>query len=514
MRPLESKSLLITVVVAGLTGCAPPSFELAPAAPDRPWRPQTSTSGDIVPGPPHTAIAAAREGYTLPRTTALSSVPPAVALDASHPYTLPELIDLAESSNPSTRIAWNDARNAALAADISEAAYLPQLTATAMGGFQTAHDTTSTRLGSLAADPNAHGAIGILGLQWLLFDFGGRRAGVDAAKELSVAANIVFTAAHQQVIHDVSVAYYAYQATRSRARTARQALDNADGILAAARARLAQGIGTVIEVAQATQNRAQANLAIVQTEGTESGSYLGLISALGISPLSKPTIAELPVRVLSPTLERSVDEIVADAIARRPDVQGAYALAKASQAKIRAAEATFKPKVFMSASVANSTGNTSITATPSIGNQSGTVNLNGNRYGGSLFFGVSIPLYDGGLRSTLLKQAHNDADSASARLDRTKEDAVRQIVVSQNLLRTGLASHDAAKGLVDASQTSYDAAFAAYKSGVGSVTDVLLAQNQLFVAQNAYADSYSVALSAAATLALATGAMEEKKTPW
>jgi outer membrane protein TolC len=513
MRPLESTSLLIAFAVAGLTGCAAPSLELAPAAPDRPWRPQTNASGEIVPGPPRTDLAVARDGYTLPNANALSSVPPAVTLDANRPYTLPELIDLAESSNPLTRIAWNEARNAALAADISETAYLPQLTATAMGGFQTGHGTTSARLGSAASDSNAHGTIAVLGLQWLLFDFGGRRARVDAAKEVSVAANIAFTAAHQQVIHDVSVAYYAYQATRSRARMARQALDNADGILAAARSRLTQGIGTVIEVAQAKQNRAQANLAVVQTEGAESNGYLGLISALGISPLSKPMIAELPVRVLSRTLDRSVDEIVTDAIARRPDVQGAYALAKASQAKIRAAEATFKPKVFMSASVANSTGNTSITATPSIGDQSGTVNLNGNRYGSSLFFGVTIPLYDGGMRSALLMQAHNDADSASARLTRTKEDAVRQIVVSQNSLRTSLASHDAAKGLVDAAQTTYDAAFAAYKSGVGSVTDVLLAQNQLFIAQNAYADSYSIALSAAATLALATGVIGENKIP-
>ncbi|HEX8788492.1 MAG TPA: TolC family protein, partial [Telluria sp.] len=274
---------------------------------------------------------------------------------------------------------------------------------------------------------------------------------------------------------------------------------------------LKQGIGTVIELAQATQNRAQANLAIVQADGAASDTYLGLVSALGISPLAKPTIAELPVRELSQALDRSVEEIVADAIARRPDVQGAYALEQASQAKVRAAEAAFMPKVFLSASVANSTGHTSVTAIPSIGDQSATLNLNGSRYGGSVFFGVTVPLYDGGLRSSVLMQAHNDADSASTRLNRTKEEAVRQIVIAQNALHTSLASHDAAGGLVAAAQTTYDAAFAAYRSGVGSITDVLLAQNQLLVAQNAFADSYSIALSAAATLALATGTIGDSK---
>lgn len=510
MRILEPAAFVLALTAMGLAGCAPPSLALAPSAPDRAWQPATNASGNIVPAPPR-ADGAARAGYALPASPALSSLTPAPAFDTGHPYTLPELIDLAESSNPLTRVAWNDARNAALAVDVSKSAYLPQLTATVMGGYQAAHGTTSTQLGSVTTAPNAHGTVSALGLQWLLFDFGGRRAQVDAAASTSVAANVAFTAAHQQVIHDVSLAYYGYQATRAHVRTARQALDNADGILAAARMRLKQGIGTVIELAQATQNRAQANLAIVQADGAASDTYLGLVSALGISPLAKPTIAELPVRELSQALDRSVEEIVADAIARRPDVQGAYALEQASQAKVRAAEAAFMPKVFLSASVANSTGHTSVTAIPSIGDQSATLNLNGSRYGGSVFFGVTIPLYDGGLRSSVLMQAHNDADSASTRLNRTKEEAVRQIVIAQNALHTSLASHDAAGGLVAAAQTTYDAAFAAYRSGVGSITDVLLAQNQLLVAQNAYADSYSIALSAAATLALATGTIGDSK---
>ncbi|AYQ91557.1 hypothetical protein EDD84_30185 [Burkholderia gladioli] len=32
----------------------------------------------------------------------------------------------------------------------------------------------------------------------------------------------------------------------------------------------------------------------MQAQGSESDRYLGLVSALGISPLSKPLIAELP----------------------------------------------------------------------------------------------------------------------------------------------------------------------------------------------------------------------------
>ncbi|NIE63480.1 TolC family protein [Burkholderia sp. Ax-1719] len=500
-------ALALAFAASALAGCATSSLDLAPPAADRPWQPQTDTAGNIVPGPPlHLADHATKhDAYTLPRSAALSSIEPAAPLDVNHAYTLPELIDMAESTNPFTRIAWNDARNAALAAGIARTAYLPQLTATAMGGYTAASGSTTTLLGTTSTSTDIHGTVSVLALQWLLFDFGGRRARVDAANQLSLAANIAFTAVHQQVIHDVSVAYYTYEAASARARTTQQALDNADGILAAARARLKQGVGTVVELAQANQNRAQANLAKVQADGLASDSYLNLVAALGISPLSKPTIAALPPRTLSPTMQRPVDEIVSDAIARRPDVQSAYALEQANQAKIRAAEAAFMPKVFLSASAAYGTGTTAITAIPPIGDQAATVNLNGSRRSGSIFLGVTIPLYDGGLRSAVLMQARNDADSATAKSTHTRDEAVRQIVSAQNALTTSLASNSAAKALLDATQTTYDAAFAAYRHGVGSITDALLAQNQLLAAQNAYADSYSAALSAAASLALATG---------
>ncbi|MGN5478360.1 hypothetical protein ACTMU2_19215 [Cupriavidus basilensis] len=47
------------------------------------------------------------------------------------------------------------------------------------------------------------------------------------------------------------------------------------------------------------------------------------------------------------------------------------------------------------------------------GQQPPTVNLNGYRYGASVFLGVTVPICDGGLRSAVLAQARSDADSAS-----------------------------------------------------------------------------------------------------
>jgi len=282
-------------------------------------------------------------------------------------------------------------------------------------------------------------------------------------------------------------------------------MDNADAVLDAAKSRYQRGIGTVVEVAQATQNRAQTKLAMVQAQGAQTDSYLGVVTAIGISPLSKPRIAETPQRPFPPALRTSIEEIVESAIARRPDVLAAYALERSSQARVKAAEAEFLPKFFMSAFTSYASSGSSITAIPSVGQQAPTVNLNGNRYGASVFLGVTVPIYDGGLRSGVLAQARNDADSASAKLTRSRDESVRQIVVSQSALESSLAAYEAAQSLVAAAQVTYNAAYNAYRKGVGSVIEANLAQNQLLLAQNTSADAYSGALSAGAALALATG---------
>ena len=99
-------------------------------------------------------------------------------LDTNKIYDLAELIDLAERSHPQTRAAWERARQAAQNVGLSESSYYPYLAASASSGFQ--HE--------LAVIDSVFPANGIeedaaLDVKWLLFDFGGRRATVAAARK-------------------------------------------------------------------------------------------------------------------------------------------------------------------------------------------------------------------------------------------------------------------------------------------------------------------------------------------
>jgi outer membrane protein len=498
-------SIVVAICSLALAGCAAWDVDLAPDRADKPWTPTTTTSGEIVPGAKPSKES--RASYALPVNTDLTGLPAPLGLDRRKAYSLPELIDIAQSSNPLTRTAWNDARNAALATGIAEASYLPRLRATAVEAYLNNQGNVAVAGANFPSDAEAHGAIAAASLEWLLFDFGERAAKVQVAKQASIISNIAFNATHQQIIYDVSVAFYANTAARARAAAASQSLKNAGDVEAAANDRFKNAVGTVVEVSQAHQATAQAKLALVQDTGAAENAYLNLISAMGISPLTRINIASAAGRRLSPDMTASIQSIISTALARRPDILTAYAAQKAANADVDAAVAEFLPKVFLSGTTAYNAANLSVSAIPGLGQQSGTANINPSRFASSVLVGATVPIYDGGTRVALLEQARNNADSAAALLTRRRNDAVRQLVVADNALRTSLSAYSASNALAAAAQTTFDSALASYRNRVGSITDVNIAQTQLLQARNASTDAYSTALSAAATLALATGAL-------
>ena len=263
----------------------------------------------------------------------------------------------------------------------------------------------------------------------------------------------------------------------------------------------------MVEAAQAAQATAQARLVKVQADGAAQDAYLALLTAMGIPPLTQMTIADLPRQTLSPALDQPVLAIVSQALAQRPDVLGAYAAEQQSLANVRAAQSEFMPKFFLTATGAYSSSGLNVSTLPGFGQTPGTTYVGTSQFGGTILAGVTVPLFDGGLRAAQLDQARDNADAAAAALDQARDEAARQVVSAGNAVKTSLAAYAAAQASAAAAQTTFHAALEAYRNGVGPVTDATVAQTQLLLAQDAATDAYSAALSAAASLAFTAGAL-------
>src|SRR5262249_33060953 len=181
---------------------------------------------------------------------------PEVSIDPEKTYERRELIDIAQRTNPETRVAWEKARQAAIAVGLAEGTYYPLLAATATGGAAPLALPFPPNLipgglpkGDLTA--NTQFALPLVSPEWWLLDFGRRASTVESAKALKLEATVGFNGKHQQVVFAVTRTFYGLTAVRGRVAAARAALEAAQTLETAAQARLTHGEGTVPEALQA-----------------------------------------------------------------------------------------------------------------------------------------------------------------------------------------------------------------------------------------------------------------------
>ena len=302
MVPFSSGSVIqlalrIAVILScdALFGCVANNLDLAPEAPDVPFKPEVTSLDNgqpIVTRSTGLTSSGARD-FSLPPAAGLPLVR-AETLTDDHVYSLADLIDLAQMNNPETRVAWDQARQAAAAVGIARALYLPVVTATVVGGYQHLSAGGGGALGGTGSgnassgnlDADVNGTVSSGALQWLLFDFGVRDALTASARNQLLGRNIAFNGAHQKIIYDVSRAFFDYSSARQAVALTAKARGESAFLLEASQGRFKQGLDTAVEVAQARRLLAQADFDLVKAQGGERDAYHTLVAAVGISPTS------------------------------------------------------------------------------------------------------------------------------------------------------------------------------------------------------------------------------------
>lgn len=471
-----------------MAGCATNQRDLAPAVYSEPWVPSVKSG-----------MSTSTGGFSVPANPEVAELPPLPAIKSEHVYLLPELIDIAQQQNPDTRIAWQQARQSALAVGIAEAVFLPMISASVIGGYQKTRTPLPHAIGGYQdIDTTGSAVVPALALQWLIFDFGQRSALLEAAKQASYAANVTFNGMHQKLIYDVARTYFQYGAAQTQTKIAAQTLHNSLLIQDAAEQRRKNGIATTVEVAQARQQVAQSQLRRVVAKGNERDAYQALLGAMGVSPTLAIKVAYAEDRALPDVANLPTEQMIRLALSQRPDVLASYAAVKAATAGIKAAEADFLPKVYLAGAVAGGDGRFDIQGLPGISQQTSSSNI---------LVGVSVPIYDGGIRAARVKEAESRATVATEGFKKTQELAVREIVVAADTLSSALESNQAALNLVKTAFITYDAALESYRNGVGTITIANEAANGLLMAQQMSTDAHAASLVAAANLAFVMGKM-------
>ena len=489
--------------VTALLGCAllgacNDTRHLAPASANTPWQYQAAQEAPAAsPAPtPLTPPSPARPKFEVP-DNAEASMPSAADIRADQVYSLVELIDIAQRRNPSTRIAWEQAVQAAINVGIARAAYLPVLTASAIAGQEhvvAPFPSTLVPAGFIQADIRE--VVPQIAINYLIFDFGGRSARVEEAEHYSFAANVRFTAAHQRVIFNVARLYFMMSATDAAVRAAQFAVNDARVVQQAAEGLSGRGLATVVDVQLARRGTAQAEYNLAQAKAGQRDALYGLLAVLSVPPTTRLQVADVSQRPLPPRSSRAVDDVLKDALRRRPDLLAEVAKVRASDANIAAARSALGPRVSLGANIQGNISQMSVDYGPYLGVAQPQH---------AILLKVEWPLYDGGALQNKLRIARSQRDAAESQLKERTDQALREVALAYDQINTGLDQYQAATALLAASETAFRSASASYAQGVGTLTDTALAQTGLASARAAVIQAHAQSLVNAAALAFATG---------
>ncbi|MDO8812153.1 MAG: TolC family protein [Gallionella sp.] len=408
-------------------------------------------------------------------------------------FGLLDVVNLALCNNPQTREVWASALVQAAQVGVSKASYLPSPSLTASGSRS-----------RVDAAPNVYQRSIGLSLSYLLYDFGGRAANLESARQLLNAATATQDSTVQAVFLSAVQAFYQTQATLAALDAARESERAAKESFAAAEARYLIGSATPADKLQAQTAYSQATLNRITADGNMKNSKGALANMLGLdanrnvpliaangfsarqssfansqhNPLkldvATGSTANHPVdskkdagyadKMEAEALkisERDVAALIEEARQRRPDLYAAAMQVKAAEANVSAARAAGKPTISLTAST----------------NQSSSAGV--TSHGSSAGVTLNVPIFSGFAPTYRIRAAEAQVETKNAQLERLRLQVALDVWTAYQNLTTATQSLRSTADLLNSAEQSERVALGRYKAGVGNMLDVLNAQSAL-----------------------------------
>lgn len=419
-----------------------------------------------------------------------SAVPPPIPKPQTSDLgdlTIPHAIDIALQNNPATRTSWLEAREAQALVGSSRSAYYPELDLNAT--YTRTRQATQggrTIFNSITYGPS-------LALTYLLFDFGGRAAQVEEARQALIAADFTHNQQIQDVILQTEQAYFGYLDAKALLDAQSATLKERQANVDAAEARHNAGVATINDVLQARTALSQAQLTYESVEQNLRIFQGTLASSMGLPVTTKFQIGTLPSEVPIQEVSTAVESLITQAETQRPDFASSRALAQRAEARVREIRSQGLPTFGLTANASRTTfrGVASGTATP---------------YSAAIT--MRFPLFTGWRNQFDLRAAQLGADIARENARTLQQQIDLQVWSSYYGLSTATQRVRTSRDFLATAQQSASVAADRYRNGVGGILDVLTAEAALEIARAQEIQARTDWFVAVAQLAHDTGSLE------
>ncbi len=372
------------------------------------------------------------------------------------PLMLLDVVDLTLCNNPQTRSLWASARAQAANVGVGMAAYLPTLSGQGAIARNRSNATGTTS--------NYTSRSASLSASYLLFDFGGRAATLENAKQLLVAANATRDAALQSNFLAAVQAYYSLLSARASVDALLVAEASAKESLMAAEVRYQVGTATPADKLQAQTALSQARLNLITAQGNVRTTQGTLANIMGFDANQAYVLAPLPEALPEPAVEQDIGKLIEEARQKRPDLRAAEAQIKAAEAQLATSRSSGLPTVTLGASAATQ-------------NVAGQPNTNNSSIGVT----ISVPLFTGYRNTYQNRAAEHQLEGKVADRDLLANQVALDVWKAYQTMLTNSQALLTANDLVASAEQSERMTLGRYKAGVAatSILDVLNVQSTL-----------------------------------
>lgn len=424
----------------------------------------------------------------------------AYTLDASHAYSLAELVNLAESHNPDTRVAWQDAKARAQSLGVAQSALFPTISAIALA--------RTMRQNSLYAGGFYRDTIGLfqptLDLNYLIFDFGRRSGTINAARADLFAADFAFNDTHRNIIYQVTASYYRLLNAMGQQEAAQATLLNAQTVENDTQSRLDHGLATLPDLLEAQAASAQADFDLQASIGALENAQGDLATSLGLPPGTQFQVQNINDLPIPDALTDNADEAVDRALAQRPDLLEQVARLRSADASVEQARSSYFPSLSLSGfgGMQRDYGQRDLVSSGYAERESWNVELN-----------LRWTLFDGLRREHAVAEAKARQAEARAQIDTLRDQISDEVWRAYSDAKTALRQKRAAAALLASADKSYTAALKSYDLGVRNLLDVVSAQRALAQARSADVFARTQVLTQISNLAFRTGDLLRTPSP-
>lgn len=400
---------------------------------------------------------------------------------------LQRILELALANNRDLRVAGLNVERVRAYYNIQRSALIPSLDATAGGTRQrTPGDLSSSGRATTGSSYSVGGSLPSYEL-----DFFGRIASLrDQVLQQYLATDEARLSAQLSLISAVARQYLVLLAADEQFAIASRAFDTAERSYELNQKTFEAGASSELDLrtSEAQREAYRAGVAAATRQRAQAGNALVLLAGAPL-PADFPPAGALAAQTLLSDLPAGLPS---ELLVRRPDIRAAEHTLQAANASIGAARAAFFP---------------SVTLTAFAGTASDELSSLFKDGSGAWSFSPSItlPIFAAGRNKAQLEVAWIEKRIEVANYEKTIQTAFREVADALAVRASIDTQVSAQQARVAAAQRRFDLSDQRYQAGVDSFLTVLLAQQELFVAEQSLLDARLLRLTNLVSLYAALG---------